>query len=95
VQLQNKVSCETAKPKFAFPESVAERGPSWFCKLCKLEEMSDKIQCRGCRGLGPPRVCKGGTEEEEEDDEEEDDEEEEEEEEVQLGRMHLDDLCMR
>jgi hypothetical protein len=49
VQLENKVSCGTKKRKLAFPVSVAERRPSWFCKLCKLDEMRDVIECMGCR----------------------------------------------
>jgi hypothetical protein len=49
VQLENKISSETKKCRFAFPESVAEHGLSLFCKLYKLDEMSD-IQCMGCRG---------------------------------------------
>jgi hypothetical protein len=49
VQLENKVSCGTKNRKLAFSESVAERRPSWFCKLCKLDEMRDIIQRTGCR----------------------------------------------
>jgi hypothetical protein len=50
LQMENKVSCRTKKRKLAFPESIAERRPSWFCKLCKLDEMRDMTQCMGCRG---------------------------------------------
>ena len=78
VQLENKVSCATKKRKFAFPERVTERRPSWFCKL-QIGRNAWYDPMHRVPGVGPPRLCKGGTEEEE----------------VPLWRIHLDDLRIR
>lgn len=48
--------------KRAFTESVAERRPSWFCKL----HIRGKVWCdpvHGMPGVSSPRLYKGGTEE--------------------------------
>jgi hypothetical protein len=49
VQLEYNASCEAKKRKLSFPESVTKRKPSWFCKLCKLDEIRDMIQFMGCQ----------------------------------------------
>jgi hypothetical protein len=63
VQLENEVSCGTKKRKLAFPESVTERRPSWFCKL-QIGRNAWYDSMHGVLGVGSPRLCKSGTEEE-------------------------------